>query len=161
MSRQISFFFSPKDEELFIKYLRENDIVFLDKRANEFDKEHLLSSDELSFYLTFSGANIEKSDEFVEQISSEIIKYSRCKTSKRSIEPGRLWLKLKYWNSENELVEKNQEINHIYSKLVKWIKKNSKISICKYYYIGTNAFNLYSQHNAKMETGPGVFIEFV
>jgi len=161
LGRQIEFFFGDKDEASFLDFIYGNDYLIMDRKGNFLSKENAQISIELSFFITFNGSQIEKNGEFIDQYSSEIIQNSRCKFWVDDIlSHGRIWTQLKYWNSDNEYVEKNSQLNQTYNVLLKWIKKNTRRSICKYYYIGEQAYEQYRQGKWNMSTGAKSFIEF-
>ena len=161
MGRQIRFFFDKEDELLFTDYIYENNFLVMDVKANILTKADMIASNDLSFYLTSADSRIDKRGEFIDQITSEVIVYSREKIwNDGMLKPGRLWVELKYWNSSEEHVPKNNQLGQSYNTLKKWIIKNTRISTCKNYYIGKYAYNLYEQSGWKMSAGPKYFAEF-
>ena len=89
------------------------------------------------------------------------IQYSRHNSWNNGIlSCSRLWAEFKYWNSSKEYITKSSQFNQTYKDLSKWIKKNTRVSICKHYYIGEQAYHLYKQNKLRMAAGPKNFIEF-
>jgi len=161
LSKQIEFFFSEEDEVLFTNYIYDNNYLTMDSKANVLTKADIVLSNELSFFITFDGSRIEKRNEFIDQITSEVIQYSRHNSWNNGIlSCSRLWAEFKYWNSSKEYVAKSSQLNQTYNTLTKWIKKNTRVSICKHYYIGEQAYHLYNQNKLRMAAGPKNFIEF-
>jgi len=161
MGRQIRFFFDKEDELLFTDYIYENNFLVMDVKANILTKADMIASNDLSFYLTSTDSRIDKRGEFIDQITSEVIEYSREKIWNDGVlKSGRLWVELKYWNSSGEHIPKSNQLGQSYNTLKKWIIKNTRISTCKNYYIGKHAYNLYEQSGWKMSAGPKCFVEF-
>jgi len=161
LGEHIEFFFDVKDETIFTNYIYHNNYVIMDDKANILSEKDIISSNEMSVFIAFSGSRIEKREIFIDQITSEVIQYSRCMNWSDSVlNCGRLWVTYKYWNVLKENITKSNQLNQTYNNLTKWIKKNTRVSVCKHYYIGEQAYNLYSNNKWRMAAGPKSFIEF-
>jgi hypothetical protein len=55
-----------------------------------------------------------------------VIEYSRTTVNheRKFISSGRLWVEMKYWDAEENLVVKSEELAKWYESLCKWIKKH-------------------------------------
>lgn len=162
MGRQIRFFMAPEDEYEFLKTMFELELIILDRQAEQIASSDTKTIEGLSFYITFKNSNIVKTSYgFVDAIGSEVIQCSpNIVKQNGSIRNGRLWVEHKYYDSNQELVEKSIELKKVYDLLSKWIRKNYKLSTCKMFYIGKKAYELYRDGKYRMEAGPQWFIDF-
>jgi len=161
VGRQVRFFMTEKDELLFWEKVRGLDYSIFDNEGNTFTVEEASSSNKLSLYLALEDADIVKRGEFIEQIESEVIQFSRCRCWRENIlEPGRIWAEFKYWNSQDELTTKSNKFTERYNVLAKWLKKTMKLSTDKSYYIGEHAYKLYQERQYIMQAGPKYIVEF-
>ena len=163
MGKQIRFFLAPDDELCFESEIRRNNYVLIDEMANPLSDGAIADTTEQQLYITYPDAQIILSKGgYVDAISSDVIQWSRCKAREdNTLSEGRIWVEMRHWNEEQELVTKNDYLSRMYDVLVKYIKKNTKRSIDKpYSYIGASAYASYKNENCKMVHGPRVNIEF-
>jgi hypothetical protein len=81
----------------------------------------------------------------------------------KRVEPGRLWVQLKYYSSYDEnarIICKEKWLEDKYNYYKRWIIKNYKISKDKMFYIGKETYTLNKEAGYKMMGGPIVEIEF-
>jgi hypothetical protein len=69
---------------------------------------------------------LEDGREYIDPIEEPVIEFTRTAVShdERVIRQGRLWVEMKFWNDEQELVEKPQELAKWYNALTRWVKKH-------------------------------------
>ncbi|NLP51956.1 hypothetical protein [Bacillus sp. RO1] len=64
----------------------------------------------------------------IDSTTSPVIEFSRTAIREigknKEISGGRFWVEMKYWDDENQLVQKSLELDDWYKTLLKWIKKN-------------------------------------
>ncbi|KKK36118.1 hypothetical protein WQ57_21145 [Mesobacillus campisalis] len=64
----------------------------------------------------------------IDSTKSPVIEFSRTIIrsigKNKEISGGRFWLEMKYWNGENQLVQKPVELDQWYKALSKWIKEH-------------------------------------
>jgi len=166
MGKQVNFFMAEKDELLFLEKVEElGYIIYNDddeRNRIQVDKNDIICSNWLELYISFNGANIPKDGEFINQICSEIVQYSRCRSwVEGNLSPGRIWGEFKYWDSNDELATKSSEFNEMYNTLAKWLKKNMKLSTDKSFYIGEYAYQLYKEKQYVMREDPKYTVEFL
>lgn len=65
---------------------------------------------------------------YIDAINSPVVEFSRpnVEHEKKRIHSGRLWVEMKHWDDDENLVEKPEELGKWYSSLVRWIKKHSE-----------------------------------
>ena len=51
----------------------------------------------------------------------------------KGVNRGRLWLEMKYWNNDGDLVEKSKDIDQWYGTLSRWIRTNLKEKVASTY----------------------------
>lgn len=135
MGKQINFYMSEEVEKNFIELLKENcfEIMWHDFTHNSLEKLVDFSCDELSpntmyLFKPKYGDYIIKDSKLVriDAIKSPVIEFIRTNRRKdeKTITRGRLWLETKYYDSNDDLVEKTTELIKDYNNLVRWIKKN-------------------------------------
>lgn len=76
------------------------------------------------------------------------------------MEYGRLWVELKYWDKQRQLIAKNKRLYERFDFYRKWIKKNYRISKDKCFYIGDEAYKFYCQGKLKMVSPINYVVEF-
>lgn len=166
MGKQISFFMNEQDEQYFVqKIIKSADLLIrnkLDPDRNiqivdkvEQDKKYLLQY--CIYYKDWSL--IVNDNAFIDRISSEVIEFDVSYTKENRMYPGRLWVEMKYWAENKELVTKRPELEEKYKLYKKYITKNYRISKDKHYYIGPGAYELYKQ-GWKMMSGPKYEVAF-
>lgn len=142
MGRQYNFYMGRKDEELFLEYLKQNQYVIYqdDKDGNPkvIDKwpEPYSSTGWFILYLY--------REDFGEMIFSDslgdgrlfihpmedapVIEFSRtCINLKdKGIMSGRIWLEMNYYDKNNMLWHKSENLIKAYNNIKKWIRKQLK-----------------------------------
>ena len=169
MGRQINFFFCKDDLERLINFIDGCNFVMTDVKGNILPKEGAASPEIRQFYFMVDVNRIRKTpgSVFVNGFESEAIEYSKgIGIEEGELKSSRIWAKFKYWNIANELVSKGDEFDRAYKAFVKWIKGNSKISICKGYYIGNHAYEQYKRgkikaHLSTNRDGEKLYAEFM
>jgi hypothetical protein len=161
MGRQTNFYFTSKDDAGFLDFIEQNGMIIYSYEAKILTRAEADSYDESELFLSFHNAEIFMRVTSIEQLSSEVIQYSRsiCKEGKR-LWTGRIWSELRKYDDKWKKVEKNPELTAFYNVLSKWIKKESKISVCKSFYIGKDAYERYKNDNWIMVSGPKTTVEF-
>ena len=161
MGKQVRFFITMEDELILLEKVLKDGYLILNDMGNIFNAQEAIVSNEFSLYFTFYNSNIIKIGEFIEQIESEVIQFSRCrKFNENTFEPSRIWAEFKYWNSQEELIQKSDNFIKMYNVLAKWLKNTMKISICKNYYIGAHAYQLYKDKRCILQDGSKYYVEF-
>lgn len=161
MGRQVEFFMYDIDEFEFLKMTKENGGFIVNKHFEQIEIE-ALNYDTHICYIIFPMSSIVKSKGgFVDEIDSEVIQYSRClKMQEKTLRSGRIWAEFKFYNDNNKLDIKGEWFTEKFNLYAKWIKKNSKFSKCKHYYIGKYTYEKYYNLGYKMMAGPKDIIEF-
>jgi hypothetical protein len=169
MGRQIRFFMLNSDEEKFLEYVKESGAQIFDKKSNpiEIDKFGRIIEDKdqpsiTQLFITSPESKIRKDENgFIDQILSDVIVFRRCSlTEKKMVWEGRIWAEFKYYDDRDELIKKEKWFEQKFNKYRSWIKKNFRISIDKFAYIGEEAYNLYKEKGYRMMNGPKVEIKF-
>jgi hypothetical protein len=160
MGKQIEFFMTKLDETNFLIEVLNNGGLILDDKVNTLSLDDVKECEAISLFITLPGLKIEKNKSgFVDAITSEVIQFSRCMIFAEEVRTGRLWAEFKYYNA-GQLVNKSKEFSDIFKKYEKWIKGNYRLSKCKFYYIGNDAFKLHKTEGFKMVAGPKHIVEF-
>lgn len=162
MGKQIRFFMTEIDEYNFLKTVSEHKHILLDSKSKHLTFEEALASKELMLFIALSDSKIIVSKSgFIDQITAEVIEFARCKEwMEKVLDEGRLWVKIKYYDNSQQLCTKSRQVNEVYNIYVKWIKKNHRISKCKDYYVGPDAYQKYKNKGYIMKAGPKHFVEF-
>lgn len=162
MGKQIRFFMTEMDEIVFLETIIENKHVILDDKANILVWKDILTSKTLKLFIALPNPNILYLEGgFVNPITTEVVDFSRCKEwSAKILNVGRLWVEIKYYDNTQQSQTKSKQFNEMYNNYVKWIKKHFKISKCKDYYIGTDAYQKYKNEGYIMKAGPNQVVEF-
>ena len=141
LGRQVNFFFSQEDEKEFISKTVEGTFQVMDLTGYIIENPCESKLNRLVFALPESrliyDGHILNTDE------SEVIIYSRCTMEDGAMNRGRIWAEFIIWNSDDEKVRKSENFEKAYSKMARWIKKNSRINEKKIHYIGSDAYHMY------------------
>lgn len=151
MGRQIQFFMSAEDESEFIEVVRESGDRVLRERLQNGSPEDVTDSPSLpgdyQFYLASRQSKIvESKNGFIDPYDSDVIEFSRSRTLKgNAMDPGRLWVEMRYWDRENRLIVKEDWLLKRYEFYRRWIQKHYRKSKTGpfYLYIGEGAYRLY------------------
>ncbi len=169
MGKQIRFFMLNSDEEKFLEYVKESGAQISDKKSNpiEIDKFGRIIEDKdqpsiTQLFITSPESKIIKDENgFIDQILSDVIVFRRCSlTEEKMVWEGRIWAEFKYYDDRDELIKKEKWFEQKFNKYRSWIKKNFRISIDKFAYIGEEAYKLYKEKGYRMMNGPKVEIKF-
>ncbi len=157
------------DEEKFLEYVKESGAQISDKKSNpiEIDKFGRIIEDKdqpsiTQLFITSPESKIIKDENgFIDQILSDVIVFRRCSlTEEKMVWEGRIWAEFKYYDDRDELIKKEKWFEQKFNKYRSWIKKNFRISIDKFAYIGEEAYKLYKEKGYRMMNGPKVEIKF-
>lgn len=98
---------------------------------------------------------------FINESISDVIEFYRCKiVNGYKIEYGRLWVELKYWDKQGQLITKEKWLSERFEFYRKWIKKNCRISKDKGFYIFDEAYKLYREGKMQMISPINYVVEF-
>lgn len=128
MGKQIEFYMSEKKQMEFVKYLFEDDFIFLDYYSEILNREVI--SDFVTVYLYKRNyGEIVMNHHAVKALELNvcpIIEFSKTSITeqKKIVHRGRLWMEDRYYASDKKLVKKDEQFIKDYQKLVRWIKKN-------------------------------------
>lgn len=143
MGKQISFYMDENDENAFFDFIQNNGVVFWAKPHQDPEPTTKLPDKsesgwfKLYLYKECFGpmvyAEVTGGHKYINSTIAPVIDFSRTVilTDSKNINPGRLWLEMKYYDENGRLIVKDESINDWYNELFKWIKKNLKyIEIC-------------------------------
>lgn len=136
MGKQFGFVMSEKDKEAFLNYVLERGKIYSDseylnkelltemlKDGNWF-RIYFSAKDESQIIYTLSS----KGRKYINSHKEPVIEFrnTRVYESDTRILRGRLWVQMKYYDDEDKLQSKSNELNKLYCDLCKWIRKNLK-----------------------------------
>ena len=143
MGRQYNFAMDETDEKLLMQYLKESGyVVYLERthRTPETIDEFPVPFSDGWFILyiyhpTFGNMKFESyvSDkklnikiEYIEDTTAPVIEFRRTivRKEEKTIQSGRIWMQMKYWNEHGEYVSKSENLDKGYKDIKKWITKN-------------------------------------
>ena len=164
MGKQIGFFMGPEDEKKFIELvLSQQDLLIRIKlKEGEIDpvKDPLNTNDSQLFIVSRQAKIIAWDSGFIKGSESDVIEFDRCKRDSNKIKVGRLWMEMKYWDKQEQLITKEKWFNDRFEFYRRWLKKKYRISKNKGYYIGEEAYELYREGKSQMII-PATYIERV
>lgn len=131
MGKQINFRMDMDMESQFWSFLKSiNGLEFIMKKDGKNINVEELSDDYYNKIIIYNKGFGElttlKKGITINTIFSPVIEFSRTyiDLERKQISNGRLWVEMKYWNENEELVEKPKELDKLYQKLARWIRKN-------------------------------------
>ena len=144
MGRQYNFYMGRNDEELFLEYLRQNQYVIyqdnkdgnpkvIDKWPEPYSGTgwfilYLYREDfgKMIFSESFRDGRL-----FIQPDDAPVIEFVRtCINPKdKGIMSGRIWLEMKYYDKNNMLWYKSENLIKAYNDIKKWIKKQLKKTV--------------------------------
>ena len=149
------------DELVFAELVETNKDKLLNEIGVPITREHLHGYDRMSMYIASHESKIVFSEGgFVDPIVSEVIHYSRCLRQANELRNGKLWIEFKFYNSEGQSVAKGEWVRHWFKDYEKWIRANFRLSKCKNYFIGAEAYELYRNGVLRPMASPKEAIEF-
>jgi hypothetical protein len=173
MGRQIRFFMIGNDEKKFFEVIEAFGDLIVDKKGKSLEisklKEILLQEEEKKvlstlnkFFITFNESKLIKDENgFIEPFESDVIDFSRCSIEGGNmVWQGRIWAEFNYYDNNGVLVKKEKWFEQKFNMYRSWIKKNFRISVDKFAYIGEEAYKLYKEKGYRMMNSPKVEIEF-
>ncbi len=139
MSKQFSFIMDKADESEFIKMILDSGGKVLKniKRGVEKGVVQVYSLPEdiwIFLYLTkdefgeMKPRNIENDIQYIDSYASSVIEFRETipRIKLKQIQKGRLYLNNKYWDENEQLIQKDEMLDKWYKELVRWIKKRLK-----------------------------------
>ncbi len=165
MGRQIRFFMAPEDEGEFVDMILEKKELLVRPKLKDGNiepiKTRLSISDYKLYIISEHSRIVGKSTGFICETFSDVIEFYRCKIKDGCrMEYGRLWVELKYWDEQGQLITKNKRLSERFEFYRKWIKKNYLLSKDKEFYIGDEAYKLYCEGELKMISPINYVVEF-
>lgn len=142
MGRQYHFAMDETDEKLFMQYLKESGYVVYMERTHTMpetiDEFPVPFSDGwfiLYIYhpafgdLQFESYICDKLNtkiDYIESMTAPVIEYTRTvvREKEKTIQSGRIWMQMKYWNEHGEYVSKSENLDKGYKDIKKWITKH-------------------------------------
>lgn len=156
---QIGFFISDSDKIDFIKYVVDQGDLTTDNLGNILTLEECSKSDYSPSYIILPESKIVMRDKFISDIKSEVIHFSGGKIDhNKNIYPGRLWIKMKYFDPNGNEIRKNIKLFEVYKKYVKWIKQHFKTKI-ENFYISDRVYQLAAKEDFLLREGPRMAID--
>lgn len=138
MGKQLGFVMDKHDKEEFLKYVLDKGVIYT---CDNYKEQQILQVSELlkndgwfRVYVTVKSeipityTPLSDNRKYIDGISEpviEILNSAICESDKRIVR-GRLWVEMKYFNNEGELITKCRELDELYKDLCKWIRKNLK-----------------------------------
>jgi hypothetical protein len=165
IGQQINFFFSPIDENIFLKEIhRRSDLIVTDKNeiVKSVDSSLLNNNSIFQVWIKKPSSKVYTTDKFISvDPRSEIIEYSRSisdsffkrptfhskriNKDKRILEPGRIWAAMSYFDKEDK-ANKEKWFKDWFESYAKWIKNYCIKSNSIYKdYIGKDAYSGYKE----------------
>ncbi len=139
MGKQFGFIMDATDENEFIKMIIDSGgKVFQNKkRGAEKGSVQVYSLPEdiwINLYLAkdefgeMNLRNIENEIQYIDSYASPVIEFGETipRIKLKQIQRGRLYLVNKYWDENEQLIQKDEGLDKWYKELVKWIKKRLK-----------------------------------
>lgn len=165
MGKQIRFFMDENDEMEFVNYIYSNgDVLIIDKVGVDGNIQIIKDPIELecyNYYLYSPGMRIcIRESGFISETFSEVIEFRRAERKGNIMYYGRLWMEMKYWDENSNLVSKSPQLEKKYNLYKRYITKNYKLSQDKDFYIGPHAYDLYLKGEIKTMAGPVVEVKF-
>ena len=139
MGKQFGFIMDRVDENEFLKMILEDGKAFQGTGVMQ-----IFSPPEsiwIKLYLTkseFGELKIRKTEndiQYIDPIESSVIEFNETipRIKIKEIQRGRLYLDNKYWDDNNQLIKKNENLDIWYKELVRWIKKRLRcVETCPY-----------------------------
>jgi len=76
------------------------------------------------------------------------------------VEHGRIWYQTQYYDAMGVIKKKHKRLIDQYNNYKKWILKNYRISKCRDFYIGEEAYKLYKSGEYRMMATPMTEVHF-
>ncbi len=128
MGKQINFYMSENIQMSFIKYLEQNQFVFLDNNSKIISQPASMDVFGIYLYKKNYGDIImhQYNKEIMDSIKSPVIQFSKTviNEEQKRILRGRIWISYQYYDEQGELIKKDIEFIKDYKMLTRWIKKN-------------------------------------
>jgi len=161
MGNQVRFFMTEEDEIIFFKQFEEMQKNILNANGRFLTIEEVLNSKDKLFFIASKESNIIiKSNGYIDTLKSDTIEYTRCIAKENTLMYGRVWTEFKYYNEDGNCIMKDKKLKEDFNILKKWITKNLKISKCRYFHIGDDAYKNYKEYGWNMMATPVTNVEF-
>ena len=128
MGRQINFYMSETVQAEFIEFLKQNQFLYYDSRANKVENPPDKKYYAVYLYKENYGEFLRNKHDsrYIDFMDGPVIEF--CKTlineEKKTITRGRLWMDSWYFNEAGNKVKKSVLLTKDYEKLVRWVKKH-------------------------------------
>lgn len=135
MGKQFRFIMDKADGNEFIKMILDSGGKVFENKERKVVQVFSLPEDIwIHLYLTkdefgqLNLRNIENDNQHIDPYEACVIEFGETilRVKLKQIQRGRLYLKNKYWDENEQLVQKNENLDKWYKELVRWIKKRLK-----------------------------------
>lgn len=140
MGKQTRFYMEREKEEEFVKFAYENGFYILEECLNmdkvceykTFEEYILFHKFGKLYFYKEEYNNLIIDNEFpayVDELESDVIEFSRTGYAfdNKCIYEGRIWFEYKYYDDNENLVIKKEQLVKDYEMLSKWIKKKAPL----------------------------------
>lgn len=134
MGKQFRFIMDAKDTKEFVSYVKNDGKIFETKKhrgtIEQFEIPNYMWI-KLYFCRVKIGELIYKDindKKYIDSFLSPVIEFRNTliRTDIKEIQRGRLYLEMRYYGSDGEVLLKSEKLDAWYKELVKWIKKHLK-----------------------------------
>ena len=151
MGKQIGFYLTFEEENILLREIINTSERIVDSKG----KDIITFSDTIltQYYIIPKNGKLifYEQSEYFNSGSSDIIQFCRTEyNTKRGAEPGRIWTELRYWDEEENLILKDKELDDLYKKIVKMIKRHTTKIQDSPFYISRNAQDYIAINNLKI-----------
>lgn len=139
MGKQFGFLMDKKDEKNFLDYVLEIGKIYSKEQKFKAGQIYEVSDEFIEYnwfkvyFSTKDEVNISYIElpndrNYIDGITQPIVEYCRTGINEpdKSVIRGRLWVEMKYYDDEDKLRSKSNELDKLYRDLCKWIRRNLK-----------------------------------
>lgn len=142
MGKQINFLMDKELEQEFFEFVNESAVVLFEDSNGLLEVIDALPSSDIRYWWSlyiynekfgdYTLRNLDNGKVYLDLDKSPVIEFSRTtiREDTKDMSLGRLWFQNSYWNEEDELVYKDSNLDKLYQKLCRWIRKKiSKVEV--------------------------------
>lgn len=135
MGKQIIFFMDKELEQEFFEFVNESAVVLFEDSSGLLEAVNVLPSSDIRYWWSlyiynekfgdYTLNDLDNGKVYLDLFKSPVIKFNRTiiREDTKDMSRGRLWFQNSYWDDEDELVYKDPNLDKLYQKLCRWIRK--------------------------------------
>lgn len=137
MGKQINFLMDKELEQEFFEFVNKSAVVLFEDDNGLLEAVDVLPSSDMRYWWSlyiynekfgdYTLNDLDNGKVYLDLDKSPVIEFNRTiiRENTKDMSRGRLWFQNSYWDDEDKLVYKDPNLDKLYQKLCRWIRRNT------------------------------------